>query len=213
MLGDEGGGAVHVLPYEIKRAHWGMTGWARERFLLSAEELKAFCLRDMTAARYDIMMVMMQRPRWLPVRDHEVYEMHFSMLVRKLGLDPSTISKCLKRLVELKWVTRHVDETDRRRCLFRLTWQGEYAIGMARAVLFGALDEAFFTANEAFAQGAAWDETRLRRWVGEHHEDNMLIGFGQRVRQCAQVHGSRAWPIYDPDFDDDQLARRFAGAA
>ena len=207
---------MHVLPYEVKRAHWRMTGWARERLLFCAEQLKQYCLRDMTAARYDIMMTIKQRPRWLPVRDHEVYDMHFSVIVRKLGLDASTISKCLKRLLELRWVTRHVDENDRRRCFFRLTWQGEYAIGMAQCVLFGQGDdddEPFDIANRPFAKGAAWDEKLVGRRIGEDDIENMLIGFGRRVRQCATLRGSTAWPIYDPHFDDDQLARRFAGAA
>ena len=139
--------------------------------------------------------------------------MSFGVLVDKLGLHKSTVSKCVKGLVELGFLTVHVPEHDRRLRIFRLTRAGRDAFILARQVLYGGMDEAFFEANQKFAHGACWDEARTKRWVGESYTDNMLIGFGQRARECATELGSTAWPIYDPDFEDPQLVRVYAHVA
>jgi len=205
---------VHVLNYEIKRAHWQLTWWAIREFRVWGEKLHCPELEEMTAARYDLLFAIQQLPTWVERSEEpEDYEMSFGVLVQKLGLHKSTVSKCLKGLVELGLLTEHVVAHDRRKRFFRLTRAGFDAFHLAEQVLFGGMDEAFFEANQKFAHGAAWDEARTKRRVGEHDTDNMLLGFGTRARACATELGSRAWPIYDPDFEDPQLLRVYAWAA
>ena len=203
---------MHVLNYEVKRAHWRLTWWAIREFRKCGKMFRWPDLEEMTAARYDILFAIAQRPRWAAWREDEVYEMRFDLLVAKLGLHPSTVSKCLKRLVALGWMTRHVVPYDRRRRIFRLTALGHGILGVAEDVLFGDAVTAYFEANTTFAEGAAVEAVApAQRPLGEHLKDEMLIRFGRRARQCATGLGSTAWPIFDPHFEDPQFLQ-FAAA-
>lgn len=196
---------MHLFPYEMKRAHWRMTWWGIHLFRRRAKKWKRPELKEMTPARFDIFYAMKKRPVWWRGSPGEIFQMSFGVLVQKLGLHPSTVSKCLARLVALGFLTRHRAKHDARIAIFRVTALGAEAFRLANAALWGDSIEAFWEANAKFAGGAAWDPSRMA-WCLREPIDSMLVGFGYRLRECATELGSLAWPIYDSDFDDPYLA-------
>lgn len=200
---------MHVFPYETKRAHWKMTWWAIKLFQKWSAKLKKPELADMTPARYDILLTLWQRPDWYRRRDDEVYDLKFGELVEKLGLHPSTISKCVKRLRELGFVTRLRDGKGARVTMTKL---GLRMLEIAMDILFEPA-KGFFAANATFARGHASIPDERLNAGGRDVIDGMLLGFGRRIRQCATELGSRAVQIYDPLFRDPAFVHRFAYAA
>lgn len=89
---------MHVLSYEMKRAHWKMVGVAFETFGRVREAHGEETLDHMTPARYDILHAMYLRAKKIragePRRGDDCV-ISMQLLVERLGLHRSTISKCV----------------------------------------------------------------------------------------------------------------------
>lgn len=98
-------GGMHSISFLLKRCHLKVTAFAKEAVR---------AVKDMTPLRFDVLCFARQRwiqfdpcptPRGLTTQ---------RAITRALGLHPSTISKLLKRLEELGWITRFPDYSDPR---------------------------------------------------------------------------------------------------
>jgi DNA-binding MarR family transcriptional regulator len=96
---------MHSISFLLKRSHLKVTAFAKEAVR---------SVKDMTPLRFDVLCFARQRwiqfdpcpsPRGLTTQ---------RAITRALGLHPSTISKLLKRLEELGWITRFRDYGDPR---------------------------------------------------------------------------------------------------
>jgi DNA-binding MarR family transcriptional regulator len=56
-----------------------------------------------------------------------------SLIARSLNLDPGRVTRVMDHLVELTYVERYGDETDRRRCRLRLTEAGQRRLEAGKA--------------------------------------------------------------------------------
>jgi len=82
------------VPFGVKRAHLALNCWA-------LAQLKKF---GVTPARFDLMRLIYERNyRWAQ-----------SELRNRLGVARATISKMVRALVKLGWITREVNRVDRR---------------------------------------------------------------------------------------------------
>lgn len=196
-----GGTNMHALPYETKRAHWKATWMMIHEFRAKSETLKFPDLKAMTPARFDILHTLYYRPAWFERKPDTEYLMNFGDIVIQLGLHPSTISKTVKRLVELELVTKHELPHDRRQIYVTLTKRGEAAMHAAWAALFGQ-DEFFFRETINLSLIYEYDESLLDEDWSLDHRDEMLLAFANRIRKYAWCVGSNATPMYDPYFVD-----------
>jgi DNA-binding MarR family transcriptional regulator len=96
---------MHSISFLLKRCHLKVTAFAKEAVR---------SVKDMTPLRFDVLCF--ARQRWIqfdPCRTPRGLTTQRA-ITRALGLHPSTISKLLKRLEELGWITRFPDYVDPR---------------------------------------------------------------------------------------------------
>jgi len=124
------GAGMHAITFELKRAH--LSGVAFGRSVLEKR------VKGMTPARFDLMYairISLARPvgrRW-----PDGFREDQATLRKKLGLHPSTVSKMIKRLVEMGWLERQEKAVwDRRRNMIALTELGMRKIVKAMRIVF-----------------------------------------------------------------------------
>jgi len=105
---------MNLVQFQVKRAHWRL--WDFEAKLLAPF--------GTTPARLDMLQCIAQHGT--PTQ---------SLLMWKLGLSASTVSKMLKRLDALGYVRRDVDPFDLRRRVARLTDDARALLAKVRLVL------------------------------------------------------------------------------
>jgi DNA-binding MarR family transcriptional regulator len=104
---------MHIVPFLAKRFHLSAVGWGR-RFLEDVVRVEG-----MTPARFDLLCVLRQSGIRLQQRfgkgvGTDDAGRPFASVVKELGLHPSTVSKMIKRLVEMGWLRVFRDYPDRR---------------------------------------------------------------------------------------------------
>jgi DNA-binding MarR family transcriptional regulator len=106
---------MHVILFGLKRAYWGSI--AKSRWPLCEHRA------HLTAARFDLMRV---------VRTYSVWKMmRQSRLPGALGVCQPVITRMIKSLVALGWMTRERSKIDRRTYDVGLTEEGEKVIDSA----------------------------------------------------------------------------------
>lgn len=208
---------MHTLPWEMKRSHWGLTWTAIRTFRNAAERLDDSMLADMTPARFDILFILWQRPAWFKRPANEPYTMTLKELTTRLGLHPTTVWKCVKRMEELGFLRRQPHEPGSRRVEVQMTNAGLDAFELAAATERGV---PFLEQNRYFAERVRLARARRRRirrgrfprpTIDRSHGviDTVLRAFAYLLRICAQGHGSWSFPVYDPTFDDHVFRVRY----
>ncbi len=117
--------------FGVKRAHLAVNAWALGK------------LRDfgVTPARFDLMRLIYDRNYRAPQSD----------LRRRLGVARATISRMLMALERLGWITREVNELDRRTRDCLLTYEGRRVVATVMSTLIWPrviakiIDDAFHT--------------------------------------------------------------------
>lgn len=205
--------AMHPLTYEAKRLHWNAVWEAIRLYRAAGEEWKEETLEDMTPARCDILQVVWDNN----ADDHEFRRaegleagrrsMHLADVRTTLGLAGATVWKCVRRLVELEWVTLEPSKQTKRWVVVFLTDLGVHALRMAQRCAaeksivvnrkprkgFNRLVDDFVR-RDAEAQGAVAKKPAppksFRHW-SEYYW--WLVG---HVRAMAKHFGSTAWRVY-----------------
>lgn len=121
-------GGMHEITFRLKRGHL--------RAVAAGKELLGH-IEGMTPARFDILCLLRQKAiRW--GGGSNLNYLGQQDIERALDLHPSTISKMLKRLVAMGWVTTERDEYngDRRRKIVELTPRGLRCIWLAMRFLW-----------------------------------------------------------------------------
>ena len=132
------GTAMHPLTFEVKRIHWRATWEAIGLYRAAAVVWKEPTLADMTPARCDILQCVWDNEEERRAERQAAgkvpggSKMPLAELRKTLGLAGSTVWKCVKRLVELEWVTLGNDEKKKRRVIVLLTELGIHALRMAQ---------------------------------------------------------------------------------
>ena len=126
----EGPRAMHPLTFQFKRAHLRGVAFGKKQVAR---------VPDMTPARFDLLYAIRTKfGRWKPSKEgpneHIVRQ---SDIWKFLGLDPSTISKMVKRLKQLGWVNNEErDPRDQRHPIVQLTKLGRKRIEKAMRIVF-----------------------------------------------------------------------------
>jgi DNA-binding MarR family transcriptional regulator len=117
---------MHAVTFQIKRAHWSGVAFGKKAL--------AKKLPTMTPARFDLLYAIRQSHS---VGQPSACFIYQDELRGQLGLHASTVSKLIKRLVELGWVTNKDKPLDDRRTrVVRLTREGLAKIDRAIRILF-----------------------------------------------------------------------------
>ena len=119
---------MYGTTFWIKRVHLGSVALGKRALEV---------LEHMTPARYDLLYVLRTRtnagvPKGWPKLQHVMWQ---SEIRRYLGLHRSTVSKMVKRLVEIGWLTREAELGDARMKLVALTEAGLQAINIALKIV------------------------------------------------------------------------------
>ena len=187
---------MESVPYQAKRAHWGMTWFAIKAFRAAAVEQAKTELAHMTPARFDILFLIEQRyygPRVSGVHP----KMHLSEITERLGLSASTISKTVTGMVKHGLVQRFDDHVDARRVLVALTDFGEKAYLSALAML--RTDRILREKLEAILTTLG-QAGQPRMSVDEHRANGVEIQH-QKLRAIARGYQYWADDLYEPYFD------------
>jgi DNA-binding MarR family transcriptional regulator len=119
---------MHSVTFQIKRAHLKAVAFGKG---IIEDRVK-----DMTPARFDLMYA---------IRAHQVdhrrgwpigRSLEQARICRKLGLHSSTVSKLIKRLVQLGWLENCGKGGDRRTNVIALTEKGLRSIVKAMRIVF-----------------------------------------------------------------------------
>lgn len=204
---------MHPLTYEAKRTHWNATWTAIRLYRAAGEKWEEPTLEDMTPARCDILQAVWDsNADWHEVRRAEGLEplqrsINLADVRTTLGLAGATVWKCVRRLVELEWVTLEPHPQMKRRLVVLLTDLGIHALRMAQRCAaeqtieinrrprpgFNRLVDDFVR-RDAEAQGVVADEPAppksFRRWRDYYW---WLVGY---VRTMAKHFGSKAERLY-----------------
>lgn len=119
---------MHQMTFQLKRGHLRAVAAGKEIFAK---------IEGMTPARFDILCLLRQNA----IRFGGGDNLHFlrqQTIERALDLHPSTISKMIKRLVQMEWVTctRDTNNGDRRHNIVELTALGLRRIWLAMRLLW-----------------------------------------------------------------------------
>ena len=105
---------MHAILFGLKRAYWGSLAKSRRPLREHRPRL--------TAARFDLLNA---------VRSHPLKSIWQSKLQRVLGVCRPVVTRMIKSLVELGWLTRERCAIDRRTYDVRLTDEGATVIDSA----------------------------------------------------------------------------------
>src|SRR5262249_29360706 len=161
------GRAMHPVTFVHKRLHWQSVAFGKK----VVEDVE-----DMTPARFDLLyLVRTKRYVWMTVTQESLW--------KRLGVDPSTVSKMLKRLLELWWIQKEQPlEGNRRTRSVWLTELGMRKIDEAMRLVFEKRShrnwfEAFFKrARSAFpVLQAIGDFLREERWMAMELKDRSRL--------------------------------------
>ncbi len=172
---------MEKVAYQMKRAHWKVTWVAIRLFERRAVDWKEPVLLEMTPARLDILYLIQQRLAWAGSGKGPMPAMALGDIIKKLGLHPSTISKCVKRMAQLGLVTRGQSPVDARQTIVKLTPWGLEGLDAAFRVIEGLSEDLF----------------HLSRLFGTR-----LASLAERARRYAYLYGSRAVELWDIDYVD-----------
>ena len=122
---------MHAISYQLKRGHLCAVALGRKvlRGTKKPDDPDYDGVPDMTPARFDILYLVLGRPT--RVLGMQQKSMAMAEIVRHLGLARATISKAVKRLVELGLVTSEPIHGRGNEKLVRLTTEGEARIKRA----------------------------------------------------------------------------------
>jgi DNA-binding MarR family transcriptional regulator len=113
---------MHRIIFGLKAAHLGAVGFAKGFLGI---------VPHMTPARYDLLYVIRMSGNIFG-RSHALDQ---SELRRMLGLHASTVSKMIKRLVEIGWLAKNLGRRPRRTNSIHLTEAGFEALELARRIV------------------------------------------------------------------------------
>jgi DNA-binding MarR family transcriptional regulator len=140
--------------FGVKRSHLAVNRWA----LLKLKEF------GVTPARLDLM-------RLIYVRNFRWSQMH---LRRRLGVARATISRMLKALEKLGWITREVDPFDRRTRDCLLTYEGRRIVASVMSAL--VWPKVIAKVVDAALGGNVQRERRAAEWLARR----LVIAFDVR---------------------------------
>src|SRR5882757_1334451 len=121
---------MHAISYQLKRAHLSAVAVGRRilRGTKPPDDPDFDGVPDMTPARFDILyLVLGRKMKYLPAPR----ALEMATLRKKLGLARATISKAVKRLVQLGLVTCELESGNERNKVVRLTDEGTARIKRA----------------------------------------------------------------------------------
>lgn len=129
-------GAMHAISYQLKRGHLCAVAIGRKIFrgTKKPDDPDYDGVPDMTPARFDILYLVLGRK--MGPMTPAPRSIAMSELVRRLGLARATISKAVKRLVELGLVTCSYAGSGRRDKRVELTEEGAARIKRAMHLVF-----------------------------------------------------------------------------
>ena len=118
---------MHSISFLLKRCHLRVTAFAKEAVR---------AVKGMTPARFDVLCF--ARQRWIQFDPGPLARGLTTQraITKALGLHPSTVSKLLKRLEQMGWITRCPDYSDRRVKAVELTKLGVRKIWEAMRRVF-----------------------------------------------------------------------------
>ena len=127
---------MHAISYQLKRAHLCAVALGRRvlRGTKKPDDPDYDGVPDMTPARFDILYLVLGRPA--RVVGMQRGSMAMADIVRHLGLARATISKAVKRLVQLGLVTTEPIHGRGNEKLVRLTKEGDARIKRALHLVF-----------------------------------------------------------------------------
>ena len=165
---------MHALMFQLKRAHLRAVAGARAM----AEKT------GLTPARHDVMRAIIAFGNG----EGDEYQ---KRIWKALGLSRATISKMVRRLVELGLLSRRRAPRDRRTFLVRLTRQGMKR--WRRAFVLTWRKRPFQRRFErAFGE---------RSWAAHHALTNFIFD----VQRTARHLGDSSWPLYLLKVPDDPM--------
>jgi DNA-binding MarR family transcriptional regulator len=170
---------MHSVFFGLKRAYYATLGLTRRT------------LRKMglTAARMDMLYVIHKKGRSRTQQGE---------LWRTLGVNPSVVSRMLKRLEEIGYVERDVITNDTRKRWVRLTTKGRARILRAIRQFIGW----------GYAQLALHSALEPKRWNSEWHTHVAVSHAEEFLRLIRVGFGDRAsFVVYTSGLRDDRLPR------
>jgi DNA-binding MarR family transcriptional regulator len=195
---------MDLLGYEIKRAHWGMVMVALRRF--RAEAVRRPELEWMTPARFDVLLVTLQRALALGAKPGSVHLISLGELIMKLVMDKTTIARTVRMMEVRGLLKRSRDVKDRRLTIVTLTALG---ITAARTVLELLRGEPNFIFERIRywlddeekerppqKDGAAQSPTAVPAPPTPPHRAHAL-----RIRKLARLFDRWSYPVYLPEFN------------
>jgi DNA-binding MarR family transcriptional regulator len=119
---------MHSVSFQLKRAHLQAVAFGRQ----AVRKVK-----NMTPARFDLLYALRQVNLGVsPLFGFRTFGLTQCDLTRTLGLSRATVSKMLKRLEQLGWVSRVRASDDRRKKYVKLTEEGLRRIWRAMRRVF-----------------------------------------------------------------------------
>ncbi len=118
---------MHPVVFALKRAHLCTTAHAQQ--LVRS-------IKHMTPARFDVMCFLRQSGIRLGEAGKNYGMIKQRTMLKGLGLHPSTLSKMLRRLEQLGWITRGRDYEDRRLKVIMITALGLQVAWKAMRTIF-----------------------------------------------------------------------------
>jgi len=169
---------MHIVTFTTKRAH--LCGVAFGRRIVKD-------VHGMTPARFDLLYLIRTtygRYRW--------YWLEQNKLTAALGLHPSTVSKMIKRLVEMGWLEKDPRcQGDARTNLILLTKRGLKRINRAMGIVFrrGKADLHHFELLFGNMNPRSWPPAAVNAFRGQ-------------INAVARSFGDQSYLTYDFGFED-----------
>jgi DNA-binding MarR family transcriptional regulator len=175
---------MHAVTFQIKRAHLRGVIFGRK-----AVEKK---LPDMTPARFDLLYAIRKDSADALVTRLCGYASRQDLIWKALGLHPSTVSKMIKRLVQLGWlrVERRAPEDERTNVVY-MTKDGVRVLQRAMRIIFRQrIHLKHF-------------EDLFKAWRPDVHVLEAIDGFWSTVDHVARRFGDTSDVEYDFGFKSE----------
>lgn len=168
---------MHQMFFQFKRSYWGIQNTLRKPLKKVAS--------GVTAARMDMLYALEHSP-WACLRKEQ------RLLSEKLGVVKSVVSRMLRAMERLGWITREKAEDDRRMWIVNVTKAGKEVLECA----LGRFYRSGLTQHwmHRALMGSLWRNRDKRLW-----QLMLLDDAAQRVRNWFGGGGAIYYPWGHPD--------------
>jgi DNA-binding MarR family transcriptional regulator len=179
---------MHAVTFATKRAHLGGVAFGKK-------VVKK--VHGMTPARFDLMYVI-RTAYGRCVTAGRAYFLRQDTLRKRLGLHPSTVSKMIKRLIEIGWLEKERRPVeDARTNIIQLTRKGLKAIKRAMRIVGGPRPHELREDTHFFHFEFLFGKMHPRRWATA-----AVAEFFEYVDAVARSFGDESNVEYDFGFSD-----------